>query len=87
MFVSNNCIKYVYLPYYNLVKLYKGDFIMGIAFHKKTSTKYVQYTLRIEENILNKIKEIAGKEDLSINEVVNQSLQFAINDYEESKKQ
>lgn len=60
---------------------------MGIAFHKKTSTKYVQYTLRIEENMLNKIKEIAGKEDLSINEVVNQSLQFAINDYEESKKQ
>lgn len=60
---------------------------MGIAYHKKTSTKYVQYTLRIEENILNKIKEIAGKEDLSINEVVNQSLQFAIDDYEESKKQ
>lgn len=59
---------------------------MGIAYHKKTSIKYVQYTLRIEENILNKIKEIAGKEDLSINEVVNQSLQFAIDDYEESKK-
>lgn len=55
---------------------------MGIAYHKKTSTKYVQYTLRIEENILNKIKEIAVKEDLSINEVVNQSLQFAIEDYE-----
>ena len=59
---------------------------MGIAFHKKNNTKYVQYTLRIEENILNKIKEIAGKEDLSINEVVNQSLQFAINDYEKSNK-
>lgn len=58
---------------------------MGIAYHKKTSTKYVQYTLRIEENILNKIKEIAGKEDLSINEVVNQSLQFAIDDYEKTK--
>lgn len=57
---------------------------MGIAYHKKTSTKYVQYTLRIEENILNKIKEISGKEDLSINEVVNQSLQFAIEDYEKS---
>lgn len=57
---------------------------MGIAYHKKISTKYVQYTLRIEENILNKIKEIAGKEDLSINEVVNQSLQFAIEDYEKS---
>lgn len=50
---------------------------MGIAYHKKTSTKYVQYTLRIEESILDKIKSIAGKEDLSINEVVNQSLQFA----------
>lgn len=58
---------------------------MGIAYHKKTSKKYVQYTLRIEENILNKVKEIAGKEDLSINEVVNQSLQFAIEDYEKSK--
>ena len=77
----------MYFPYYKLVKLYEGDFIMGITYHKKTSTKYVQYTLRIEENILNKIKEIAGKEDLSINEVVNQSLQFAIDDYEESKKQ
>lgn len=57
---------------------------MGIAYHKKTSTKYVQYTLRIEESILDKIKSIAGKEDLSINEDVNQSLQFAINDYEKN---
>ena len=40
---------------------------MGIAYHKKTSTKYVQYTLRIEESILDKIKSIAGKEDLSLN--------------------
>ena len=85
--MSNTCIKCVYFTYYKLVKLYKGDFIVGIAYHKKTSTKYVQYTLRIEENILNKIKEIAGKEDLSINEVVNQSLQFAIDDYEKSNKQ
>ena len=44
----------------------------------------MQYTLRIEESILDKIKSIAGKEDLSINEVVNQSLQFAINDYEKN---
>ena len=33
---------------------------------------------------IDKIKSIAGKEDLSINEVVNQSLQFAINDYEKN---
>jgi len=59
---------------------------MGMAYHKKTSTKYVQYTLRLEETILDKIKSIAKKEDLSINEVVNQSLQFAISDYEKNNK-
>lgn len=58
---------------------------MGIAFHKKTSKKYVQYTVRLEESILDKIKHIASKEDMSINEVVNQSLQFAISDYEKQK--
>lgn len=82
--MSNTSTIYVYLIHYKVVKLIKGDVIMGIAYHKKTSTKYVQYTLRIEESILDKIKSIAGKEDLSINEVVNQSLQFAINDYEEN---
>ena len=59
---------------------------MGIAFHKKTEKKYVQYTLRLEEDILDSIREIAKKEDISINEVVNQSLQFAINDYESNEK-
>ena len=59
---------------------------MGIAFHKKSNKKYIQYTLRIEESILEKIKEISNKEDLSINEVVNQSLKFAIDDYEENNK-
>ena len=58
---------------------------MGIVFHKKTSKKYVQYTVRLEESILDKIKHIASKEDMSINEVVNQSLQFAISDYEKQK--
>ena len=82
--MSNTSTIYVYLIHYKVVKLIKGDCIMGIAYHKKTSTKYVQYTLRIEESILDKIKSIAGKEDLSINEVVNQSLQFAINDYEKN---
>ena len=59
---------------------------MGIAYHKKTDKKYIQYTLRIEEDILEKIREISKKEDISINEVVNQSLQFAIEDYDKSKK-
>lgn len=58
---------------------------MGIAYHKKTDKKYVQYTLRIEENLLEKIKEISRKEEISINEVVNQSLEFAVRDYENQK--
>ncbi len=58
---------------------------MGIAYHKKTDKKYVQYTLRIEENLLDKIKDISKKEDISINEVVNQSLEFAVQDYEQQK--
>ena len=57
---------------------------MGIAYHKRIEKKYIQYTLRIEENILDKIKEISKEEDISINEIVNQSLQFAIEDYEKS---
>ena len=59
---------------------------MGIAFHKKVDKKYIQYTVRMEETILENIKEIAQKEDISINEVVNQSLQFAIDDYKKNKK-
>ncbi len=58
---------------------------MGIAYHKKTDKKYVQYTLRIEENLLERIKEISRKEEISINEVVNQSLEFAVRDYEKQK--
>ena len=60
---------------------------MSIAYRKNTSKDYTQYTIRIETSILNNIKEIAKSEDISINECINQSLQFAINDYEESKKQ
>ena len=56
---------------------------MGIAYHKKTNNKYIQYTLRIEETILERIKDISTKEDLSINEVINQSLQYAIDTYKE----
>ena len=59
---------------------------MGIAFHKKVDKKYIQYTVRLEETILENINAIAQKEDISINEVVNQSLQFAIDDYKKNKK-
>ena len=58
---------------------------MGMAFHKKVEKKYIQYTLRLEEDILEKIRDISKEEEISINEVVNQSLQFAIDDYEKNK--
>ena len=58
---------------------------MGIAYHKKTDKKYIQYTVRLEEPILDTLRKIAEKEDISINEIINQSLQFAINDYNKGK--
>lgn len=63
-----------------------GDFYMSIAYHKN-SDKFVQYTVRMEETILEEIREIARKENISINSCINQSLQFAINDYKKNKKQ
>ena len=47
--------------------------------------KYVQYTLRLEDDILEDIRKVAKKEGISINEVVNQSLQFALEDYKKNK--
>ena len=55
---------------------------MGIAYHKKNNKTYIQYTVRMEEEILEKIKKISNIEDISINEAINQSLQYAIDDYE-----
>ena len=83
MQVFFTCIKYVYFLCFKTVRVLYGWLIMGIAYHKKTNKKYIQYTLRIEETILERIKDISTKEDLSINEVINQSLQDAIDTYKE----
>lgn len=53
----------------------------NIAFRKKNNKDYIQYTVRFESDILNSIKEIANKEDMPVNEVINQSLQFSIDNY------
>lgn len=52
-----------------------------IAYHKKNTKNYVQYTFRIEEDLLDNVKNISKKEKISINDILNQSLRFAINDY------
>ena len=58
---------------------------MSIAYHKNNN-RFVQYTVRMDEKILKGIREIAKKESISINSCINQSLQFAINDYKKNKK-
>ena len=57
---------------------------MSIAYHKNHN-QFVQYTIRIDEKVLEGIKKIAKKEDISINSCINQSLQFAIDDYNKKK--
>lgn len=58
---------------------------MSIAYHKN-SNQFVQYTVRIDEKILDEIRKIAKKENISINSCINQSLQFAIDDYKRNNK-
>lgn len=58
----------------------------NIAFRKKTNKEYIQYTVRFESSILNSIKEISRKEELPINEVINQSLKFSIDNYNSQNK-
>ena len=53
---------------------------MSIAYHKNYN-RFIQYTIRIDEKILEEIKNIAKTEDISINSCINQSLQFAIDEY------
>ncbi len=53
---------------------------MSIAYHKN-SNQFIQYTVRMDKNVLEGIKEVARKEDISINSCINQSLQFAIDEY------
>lgn len=56
-----------------------------MAFHKPTAKNYTQYNCRIKDELLDKIRQISTVEDISINEVINQCLEFAIEDYENKK--
>lgn len=53
---------------------------MSINFKKKNKKNYVQFTVRFEEDLLEQIRKIAKKENISINEVVNQSVRYALSD-------
>ena len=53
---------------------------MGVNFERKTKKSYVQFTVRFEENLLETIRKIAKKENISMNEVINQTVKYALND-------
>lgn len=53
-----------------------------MAFHKPSAKNYTQYNCRIKDELLDKIREISTAEEISINEVINQCLEFAIENYE-----
>ena len=56
-----------------------------INFEKKNKKKQIQYTIRFDEELLEKIREIANKENLSVNEIVNQSMRYVLNEKLEGK--
>lgn len=58
---------------------------MSMAYRKRNTGKYIQYTIRVKEELLEKIREISYKEDISINDIFNQSLEYALKDYENNK--
>ena len=53
---------------------------MGINFKRKNKKNYIQFTIRFEERLLEEIRRIAKEENISINEVVNQSVAYALRD-------
>ena len=57
-----------------------GETLMEINYHK-VNRDYVQYTCRLDVELLEKIKDIAKKENISINECIHQSLELIVNNY------
>lgn len=59
---------------------------MGMAYRKRCDGKYIPYSIRVREDILEKIREISYQEDISMNDIFNQSLEYALKDYENNNK-
>lgn len=51
---------------------------MGLSFRKKSAKNYVQFTTRYEEDLMAKIRDIHDKTDLSINEIINKCVRYAL---------
>lgn len=51
---------------------------MSLKFEKKSKKTYVQFTTRFEEDLMEKIRKVSKETDISINEIINQSVRYAL---------
>lgn len=55
---------------------------MGLSFRKKSKKNYVQFTTRFEDDLMEQIRKISKDTGISINEVINQSIRYALENKE-----
>ena len=62
---------------------------MGLAFRKKNAKKYIQFTTRYEEDLMLQIRKISKATNLSINEIINRCVRYALENtsVDENKKE
>lgn len=51
---------------------------MGLSFRKKTAKNYVQFTTRYEEDLMEQVRKIHNETGLSINEIINKCVRYAL---------
>ena len=55
---------------------------MSLNFKKKSKKTYVQFTTRFEEDLMQQIRKISKETGISINEIINQSMRYALENKE-----
>jgi len=60
---------------------------MGLAFRRKDSKNYIQFTTRYEEDLMEKIRQINSETGISINEIINQCVRYALEHTEVAKEE
>ena len=53
---------------------------------KIEKVSYINKTFRMEEKLVEKLQQIANKENISLNALVVQACQFAIKEYDDSSQ-
>ena len=79
----NNLI--LYIKYYEIYQV-RRDFKMGLSFRKKSAKNYIQFATRFEEDIMLQLRKLNQKTGLSINEIINRCIRYALdNSYREGE--